>query len=207
MKNTGSQYTLISKKASENVAKAIIIMNNALVRDEAIFDVSVNIGWYPLRNVMAPADECEYSNKELTKVLKGEAKPEDYNDPTSPYKMLFADAKAVTDIVKGPFDKDLNISNFDQKKNFGNFQRLYSLLVGDRPYSTQKVDKKVYSVTYSQTTTMETKWSNLKKMEDETVLKIIMGHSDISEFDKFVSNWKAQGGDEITKEVQALAKK
>ncbi|HEY5583195.1 MAG TPA: extracellular solute-binding protein [Ruminiclostridium sp.] len=201
MKTTGTSYTLISKKSSEDVAKAILIMNNALVRDETTFDRTVAIVWYPLRNVMAPADECEYENKELMKVLKGETKAEDYNVPGSPYKMLYEDAKAVTETIKAPFD-ELNISNFDQIKNFGNFQRMYSIMVGDRPFATIPLDKKVYSATYSQTKTMETKWANLKKLEDENVLKIIMGQSPVSAFDKFVTDWKSQGGDEITKEVQ-----
>ncbi len=204
MKTTGSSYTLISKNASEDAAKAILVMNNALVRDEATFDISVAIGWYPLRNVMAAADEVEYEYIELMKVLKGETKPEDYNNPMSPYKLIYADAKIVKDtIVKGPYD-DLSVANFDQAKNFGSFQRMYSIMIGDRPFSTVPVDKKVYSATYSQTPTMETKWANLKKLEDETILKIIVGQAPVDSFDQFVTDWKSQGGDEITAEVQAL---
>lgn len=205
MKTTGSTYTVISKKAKPDVAKAIIIMNNALVRDEATFDLSVNVAWYPLRNVMAAANETEYEYTELLKVLKGETKPEDYNKPNSLYKLMYSDAKKVQSVVKPPYD-DLNVGNFNTA-NFGDFQRMYSLLIGDRPFATTPIDKKVYSVTYNQTTTMETKWANLKKMEDETVLKIILGQAPIDSFDKFVSDWKAQGGDDITKEVAELLKK
>lgn len=43
--------------------------------------------------------------------------------------------------------------------------------------------------------------ANLKKMEEETFSKIIMGKADISEFDTFVENWKNQGGDQILKEI------
>jgi putative aldouronate transport system substrate-binding protein len=205
MKTTGNSYTIISKKASPDVVKAILIMNNALVRDEAKFDISVAVSWYPLRNVMAAANEVEYEYTELFKVLNGETQPEDYNQPDSLYKLMYADAQRVKNVVKPPFDK-LNVSNFDTA-NFGDFQRMYSLLIGDRPYATIPVDKKVYSVTYNQTPTMETKWANLKKMEDELVLKVILGLSPIDSFDKFVKDWKAQGGDEITKEVQELLKK
>ena len=42
---------------------------------------------------------------------------------------------------------------------------------------------------------------DLKKMEEETFAKIIMGKADISEFDAFVENWKNQGGDQILKEI------
>ena len=43
--------------------------------------------------------------------------------------------------------------------------------------------------------------SNLKKMEEETFSKIVMGKADISEFDTFVENWKSQGGDQILTEI------
>lgn len=205
MKTTGSTYTIISKNAKPDVVKAILIMNNALVRDEATFDLSVAVGWYPLRNVMAAANETEYEYAELLKVLKGETQPEDYNKPNSLYKLMYADAKKVKDVIKAPYD-DLKVSNFNTA-NFGDFQRLYSIMIGDRPFTTIPIDKKVYSVTYNQTPTMETKWANLKKMEDETVLKIILGQAPIDSFDKFVKDWKAQGGDEITKEVAELLKK
>ncbi|MCK9857521.1 MULTISPECIES: extracellular solute-binding protein [Paenibacillus] len=205
MKTTGSTYTVISKNAKPDVVKAILIMNNALVRDEATFDLSVAVGWYPLRNVMAAANETEYEYTELMKVLKGETEPESYNVPNSLYKLMYADAKKVRDVVKPPYD-ELGVTNYSTA-NFGDFQRLYSLLIGDRPFATTPIDKKVYSVTYNQTPTMETKWANLKKMEDETVLKIILGQASLDSFDKFVKDWKAQGGDEITAEVAELLKK
>lgn len=202
-KDTGSWYTLISKDAKAEVAQAIVKMNNALVRDESTFDVSVAIGWYPLRNVMAPADESEYEYRELLKVLKGETQPEDYNKP-SVYKLLANDAKTIRNVIKPPYD-EINVSNYSTE-NYGDFQRMYSLMIGDRPFSTIPIDKLVYSVTYSQTKTMDMKWANLKKMEDETILKIIVGQSPVDAFDKFVTDWKAQGGDEITAEVQEMIK-
>ena len=53
MKDVGTTYTMVNKNASDDVKKAIVIMNNVLVRDESTFDTSVAIGWYPLRNTMA----------------------------------------------------------------------------------------------------------------------------------------------------------
>jgi multiple sugar transport system substrate-binding protein/putative aldouronate transport system substrate-binding protein len=154
---------------------------------------------------MAAANETEYERTELLKVLKGETKPEDYNVPNSLYKLMYKDATIVKKVINPPYD-DLNVSNFN-KENFGDFQRMYSLMIGNRPYATVPIDKKVYSVTYSQTPTMEMKWANLKKMEDETVLKIIVGQSPISSFDQFVKDWKSQGGDQIISEVKELLKK
>ena len=59
----------------------------------------------------------------------------------------------------------------------------------------------VYNAYRGQTETMQAKWANLKKMEEETFAKIIMGKADISKFDTFVENWKNQGGDQILKEI------
>jgi putative aldouronate transport system substrate-binding protein len=50
---------------------------------------------------------------------------------------------------------------------------------------------------------MDSKWANLKKLEEETFAKIVTGKAGIDEFDAFVEEWKASGGDEITQEVQA----
>ena len=91
-----------------------------------------------------------------------------------------------------------------------NFGRLYSLLMGSSAVekaSTEGIVNKVYSITYTQTETMERKWTNLKKKKDETFLKIIIGEEPIEAFDTFVEEWNAEGGAEITEEVQALTEK
>jgi putative aldouronate transport system substrate-binding protein len=51
------------------------------------------------------------------------------------------------------------------------------------------------------TKTMRTKLELLEKMEKETFTQIIYSKLPVEAFDKFVSDWKASGGDEITKEV------
>ncbi len=68
--------------------------------------------------------------------------------------------------------------------------------------SGDKVEKKI-GVFYDQTETMSTKWVNLRKLEDQTFLKIIMGTEPIDAFDEFVEKWNAQGGEQITQEVIA----
>ena len=75
-----------------------------------------------------------------------------------------------------------------------------AILVGDAPSVNEKYVP-VYNAYNGQTETMEAKWANLKKMEEETFSKIVMGKADISEFDTFVENWKSQGGDQILKEI------
>lgn len=206
MGSTTTSYTIMSKNCTEDKVGAMIIMANALLRDESTFDVSDEpLVFYPIRTLMAPADECEYTYDQLIEVLDGTKSADDYKDISSSYKLLSSDVAMVKDVVTGyETGKLLSIGDFSTE-NFGNFQRMYSLLVGDRPYATAEVKEKIYSSVYSQTETMGTKWSNLKSMEDETVLKIITGKSDISAFDEFVAKWKAEGGDAITKEVDAMA--
>ncbi|SHN35077.1 extracellular solute-binding protein [Gracilibacillus kekensis] len=51
------------------------------------------------------------------------------------------------------------------------------------------------------TDTMETRWDVLQQMESEAYLAIIYGDKDLDYFDKFVEEWYANGGKEITEEV------
>ncbi|MDF2961107.1 MAG: extracellular solute-binding protein [Paenibacillus sp.] len=51
------------------------------------------------------------------------------------------------------------------------------------------------------TATMVEKDATLQKIQNETVTKIIMGAAPLTDFDKFVGEWKKLGGDAIEKEV------
>jgi hypothetical protein len=51
------------------------------------------------------------------------------------------------------------------------------------------------------TATMKKNWEQLQTMEKQVYTNIIYGKESPDAFDKFVRDWKAQGGDEITKEV------
>ena len=53
------------------------------------------------------------------------------------------------------------------------------------------------------TTTQLQKDAYLRKIEDSAFAKIIMGEQPIDSFDAFVKDWKASGGDDITKEINA----
>jgi putative aldouronate transport system substrate-binding protein len=53
----------------------------------------------------------------------------------------------------------------------------------------------------SPTTTMESCWDQLQTMEMQVYTNIIYGKESIDAFDQFVEDWKAQGGDQITEEV------
>ena len=53
------------------------------------------------------------------------------------------------------------------------------------------------------TETMKKNWEQLQTMEQQTYTNIIYGNEPIEAFDTFVEEWKAQGGDQITEEVNA----
>ncbi|WP_125702444.1 extracellular solute-binding protein [Lacticaseibacillus daqingensis] len=72
--------------------------------------------------------------------------------------------------------------------------------------NTDKI-KFVDKAYYGDTPSMVKMNANLIKLENETFIKIIMGQSPLSDFDKFVTQWKAQGGDTILKEVNAAVDK
>lgn len=66
--------------------------------------------------------------------------------------------------------------------------------------SQQDIRKQNY-FTGAATPTMVSKWNLLRQSEMETFNKIIYGKLPITAFDEFVANWKANGGEQITKEV------
>ncbi|MDR2618125.1 MAG: hypothetical protein LBC62_04560 [Treponema sp.] len=193
---------IISRRASPDTAAAVIITYNAEGPMEGMIDKSVSDAWIPLRTVLAPADELEVTYKALHKILRKEAEPSDYNDRSSPYKLLWKDVQIVTPIIPGyQPNRDLDIKDFDQNVNFGDFQRMFSIMVGTRPISEHKPDKEVFSVNYVLTDMLEQRWPNLFKMEQEVIMKIITGQLPVSAFDKFVSDWMAQGGQGVLDSV------
>lgn len=52
---------------------------------------------------------------------------------------------------------------------------------------------------------MQKKKASLDDLEKRTYLEIITGKKSIDEFDKFVSQWKSMGGDDITAEVNEIS--
>ena len=69
------------------------------------FDTSVAIGWYPQRNTMAAADECEYEYEALMSILKGETAAEEYqiggDKYTTLYKNMGNDAATLREVISG----------------------------------------------------------------------------------------------------------
>ena len=200
-----TQY-VVASKSCKNPEAAFKIINYLIASQQqwvadGITSASgmVTSDFYPLFNVYDNADEIETSYDALTKYLAGEITMDDVD--FSRHKLLKNDMEAVTELKKEPYDDfSLDKWNLDSDLAKNNLPRLVSILVGEAPSVNDKYIP-VYNAYNGQTETMQTKWANLKKMEEETFAKIIMGKADISEFDTFVENWKNQGGDQILKEI------
>ena len=196
---------VVASKSCKNPEAAFKIINYLIasqqqwVADGITSTEMVTSDFYPLYNVYDNADEIEISYDVLTKYLAGEITMDDVD--FSRHKLLKSDMEAVTELKKEPYD-DFSLDNWNLDSDLAktNLPRLVSILVGEAPSVNDKYVP-VYNAYSGQTETMETKWANLKKMEEETFAKIIMGKADISEFDTFVENWKNQGGDQILKEI------
>ena len=204
MPDPTSKYVVVSKscKNPEAAFKIIsyLVANEQQWTDDGITSSEMSCAdFYPLWNGYDNADEIEVSTETLEKYLAGEITMDDVD--FSQHKLLKSDMEAVTELKKEPYDDfSLDKWNMDSDLAKTNLPRLVSLLVGGAPYVNDKYIP-VYNAYSGQTETMQTKWANLKKMEEETFAKIIMGKADISEFDTFVENWKNQGGDQILKEI------
>lgn len=201
---------VVVRKGYEHPEAAMKIVN-LFVRDESKFDLTKgSLSNAVLRIPQAMYDEGKVTYDALLAVLKDEAQPEDFQDSKyAAYKLLADDVTKVKLVKKEPVD-NMDIQNWDPQADFSAWSRMYSILVGDgaiyNPIGGADKVNVVFSETYASTPTMIDKWANLKKMEDEVFLKIVLGTEPIDAFDQFVADWKAQGGDEITAEVQAAAK-
>ena len=194
---------IVSANASPDTAAAIVILSNIMVRDVPKFDLALFDNYFPILFNIAPADETEYSYRALLKILSGEAEPEDYNDPMSVYKHLYRDTGIIRDVIPN-FDPGRELSIQDFNTDIEGWNRAYAMLVGNRPFATVPIDKKVFSVTYTMTDLLERRWSNLETMEKEVMMGIVTGRSDISAFDKFTEDWLRQGGQEILDDLAAM---
>lgn len=204
MPDPTSKYVVVSKscKNPEAAFKIIsyLVANEQQWTDDGITSSEMSCAdFYPLWNGYDNADEIEVSTETLEKYLAGEITMDDVD--FSQHKLLKSDMEAVTELKKEPYD-DFSLDKWNMDSDLAKtiLPRLVSLLVGGAPYVNDKYIP-VYNAYSGQTETMQTKWANLKKMEEETFAKIIMGKADISEFDTFVENWKNQGGDQILKEI------
>lgn len=87
-----------------------------------------------------------------------------------------------------------------QKAESADYSQYMSRLVAINKFSEEPAN--FMTPAYFETSeSMKTKWASLEKLEQQTILKIIVGEADMSAFDEFVDNWTSAGGQTITEEI------
>lgn len=207
--NAASQFAVISKNAKhpEAIIKMLNIKTESLDKFVSKEDRSILSDYpYPFYLTYSLADgpalitqgAIDYMNGKGT-LDEHHAKFDSYDPGANP---IFD--KLITFKTK-PYD-NTNISGWDFSGDKANdFGLVYSFGEGLRPYVGGKY-KWVNTLTYVKTATMDKRWANLKKLEYETFSKIIIGVQPIDTFDTFAEQWKKEGGDQVTKEIQSVVK-
>jgi putative aldouronate transport system substrate-binding protein len=199
---------VVVRKGYEHPEAAMKVVN-LFNRDESKMDLTVgSTDDEVLRLPQAMYDEGETTYKAMLDVLMGNAKAADFADPKyAVYKLLKDDVAKIGTAKLKPFD-NMDIQYWDTTSTA--WSRSYSILVGDgaiyNPIGGKDKVNVVFSLTYAPTPLVTTKWTNLQTLEAQTFLKIILGTAPIDSFDQFVKDWKAQGGDDVTAEIQAAIK-
>ncbi|GAB6929031.1 extracellular solute-binding protein [Paenibacillus sp. JCM 10914] len=187
-----SRYLAVSKKM-ENPEAIIRILNHEYIIDQTRgveFYLDQNVRYnrvnLPFGHMMAPFDEKEIAVTKVDEVLAG----------TREYETLLTHEKLQYDRIV--------YNDENPKKDPIAWASMMSVATTREMIQDNVV--KVTGAFYGKTPTMNRKWVNLKKLEDETFIQIIMGSKPIDAFDQFVEDWTKQGGDEITKEVNDAVK-
>lgn len=148
---------------------------------------------YPVNIIVDYRDACLRLYDTANKYVNKEIKEEDIKDEY--FKNVSKScAQYLADVAAGNKPKD---------SDYGNY---VSRMQGS-PLMKSKNIVQIDPVFFGRTASMEQKWANLEKQENEMYLKIITGEQSIDYFDEFVKTWKSTGGDDITKEVSDAAKK
>lgn len=183
-----SQRFVVVKKGFKNPEAAMVYLNNYIRAerkaepDAAKLDTSITTEFWPIGNpTFDYADAVERKSVILADALAGKIKPED----------LIPEMKLLYDFAKA--------DEAAPKQDLVGWARFYGYT---EPAEMLKLPmNSIYNEFTVTTPTMDRKWANLKKLEDETFYAIVMGNKPLEEFDKFVADWKSQGGDEITQEI------
>ena len=202
MKSPTSTYIVVKKGCSDEIKEAIVkTVNYQYDLDQSQaegvrpngMDSPFSWHYYPI-NVL----HCDYDAKEkqIQAVM-------DCIDGKVAYDDLNGDGKTwyngYTTVQKDGFRKavETNISTANA----------WGWATGAWIVQSQAADlNQVYAATYAESPSMESLWATLETQEDEFFLQVLTGDVSIDEFDSFVSQWKALGGDTITEEMNEMVK-
>lgn len=188
--------------------KTFMVVNKDAKNPEAVFKL---LNYYMEKNYGKTRDEKFHivtSGEDQINVfgqapILGYYTDTNQNDYTAVQEALTAqDGSKLNPTAKGYYDnivkyKAGDVSLWWVDKLFGSADSVYGALAKYKSIPENYVFNEFYG---NPTETMVERGSTLKDLEGTVFTKIILGGS-LDEFDKFVANWKSQGGDKITQEV------
>lgn len=216
-----SAYTLEDAKGKVNVAHGNPSSSFYVVRkDYAHPELAIKI-LNLFYDVMANSKDIEKDMPEVAKYkvadVDGSTRPfnielnsntsllDDYSDMYNAVngkitidKVRTSESKANVPMIK----KYMEDQNDTQVSDWSKYHsRMLGVALIDKLTKANKFNW-ITPINTGTTKTMEKAGANLSKLEQEAFIKIVTGAKPLSSFDTFVSEWKKQGGDEITKEIK-----
>lgn len=160
-------------------------------------------------------EEYPEVNDYIKQAVDGSGRP--FNIEINAYTSLLDDYDELEKSLNGEIAPE-EIKSMEQKTNYESIKayldgsedaigwsKYHSRLKGVELIQTLTQNNQFQWLTpvFPETTpTMETNWANLEKLEEETFIKIVTGVIDVeSGFEKFVADWNAQGGVQISQEI------
>lgn len=207
--NAAQSFVVISKDAKnpEAIVKMLNIFKAGLKNYVSEEDqTTMGDGAYPMYLTFSLAEGPGMVLNEANNYFAGKATVDEVHANVANYDAYILQAfdKIVASKVEPFADRNISAWDFSGEKA-NDFGWVWSFGVGLTPYVNGNF-KWVNSLSYEQTKTMEKRWANLTTLEYETFSKIIVGQASIDEFDKFVSQWTSEGGEQVTKEInEAIA--
>ena len=194
-------YIVVKKGALEDVKEAVVKTVNYqydLDQDQAStvrtngMDTPFSWHYYPINTLHCDYDAKEKQIDAVMQCIDGKVKYDDLNGDGKTWY------NGYTKVLKDGFRAAVT-DNVATANAWGWATGAWTV------ESNKDLIQKVYAATYATTPSMQTGWTALDTMQKEIFLQILTGEADISAFDEFVDNWYAQGGQNITDEVQAMA--
>lgn len=197
-----------------NATSGYIVVSKKFEHPEIAVQIA-NLFYDELHNSPELLEEYPEVNDYVKQAMDGSSRP--FNIEINAYTSLLDDYDELEKSLNGEIAPE-EIKSLEQKTNYESIKayldgsedaigwsKYHSRLKGVELIQTLTQNNQFQWLTpvFPETTlTMETNWANLEKLEEETFIKIVTGVIDVeSGFEKFVADWKAQGGVQISQEI------
>ncbi|AHV98325.1 sugar ABC transporter substrate-binding protein [Paenibacillus sabinae] len=200
--NPNGQFIVV-RKGYEHPELAIKILNlfyDTLANDKNVETTMPEVAKYQKDAVDGSARPFNIEVLSATSLL------DDYSDISRGAKDEISMDEVRTTESKNVIENVKNYMADPDKADVADWSKYHSRMKGVSLIDKLTKDNKFNWTTPAfsgSTESMKQSWANLAKLEQESFIKIITGAEPLSYFDTFVKNWKSQGGDQITKEIQA----